>query len=150
VFGKALQCISKLGDDLFIEAYRDQLVLRTVNSSRSAYACYLFKEGFFHEFLAPTLPWAPAAGAATQGSQPATNATESEPIRCKASSKSCSGVFRSLGSIEKTVDQCLVKLDEAESRLIFKLKCKHGALALALRACKWGKGCWRRTPACLC
>ena len=66
-----------------------QLVLRTVNSSRSAYACFIFKESFFEDYNAPGLPWAPsAAGPRDDATQPGTAAgTAAEAIRCKASSK---------------------------------------------------------------
>ena len=69
-----------------------QIVLRTVNSSRSAYACYVFKESFFQEFNAPNLPWTPdpASTQAGSSSSPSQQSSESaEPLRCKASSKVC-------------------------------------------------------------
>ena len=40
--------------------------------------------------------------------------------------QSCSGVFRSLNTIDKTVDECVVKIDTADSKLVFTFKCKHG------------------------
>jgi hypothetical protein len=41
-------------------------------------------------------------------------------------SQCCSQVFRSLGTIERNVEQCRIKLDEVDSQLVFKLMCKHG------------------------
>ena len=57
-----------------------QLALRTVNSSRSAYACYLFAPGFFMQFNANT----PQNGGATGGGD---GDEEEEPFRCKITMK---------------------------------------------------------------
>lgn len=35
-------------------------------------------------------------------------------------------MFRSLASLEKTVEKCHIKLDEQKNRLTFTLHCKHG------------------------
>lgn len=37
-------------------------------------------------------------------------------------------MFRSLATLEKTVEKCHIKLDEQKSRLTFTLHCKHGLL----------------------
>jgi len=62
-----------------------QLLLRTVNAARSAYACYIYNENFFQEYEAPNLPWAPT-NATTQRSQ-ASGTEGGDAIRCKAVSK---------------------------------------------------------------
>ena len=40
--------------------------------------------------------------------------------------KSCLGVFKSLSTLEKNVDTCKLEYDEKETRLVFKLFCRHG------------------------
>ena len=72
MFGKAIHSLSKIGDEIYFEALSDavsifllniegqfinmnlniifQLALRTVNSSRSAYACFNFAKSFFMQF----------------------------------------------------------------------------------------------------
>ncbi|KAJ0002986.1 hypothetical protein NQD34_008135 [Periophthalmus magnuspinnatus] len=40
--------------------------------------------------------------------------------------QSVQSVFRSLATLEKTVEKCHIKLDEQKSRLTFTLHCKHG------------------------
>ncbi|XP_044061234.1 cell cycle checkpoint control protein RAD9A isoform X2 [Siniperca chuatsi] len=42
--------------------------------------------------------------------------------------KSVQAVFRSLASLEKTVEKCHIELDEQKNRLRFTLHCRHGLL----------------------
>ncbi|XP_072251754.1 cell cycle checkpoint control protein RAD9A isoform X2 [Leuresthes tenuis] len=42
--------------------------------------------------------------------------------------KSVQAVFRSLATLEKTVEKCRIELDEQKDRLTFTLHCKHGLL----------------------
>ncbi|XP_067373909.1 cell cycle checkpoint control protein RAD9A isoform X2 [Channa argus] len=49
-------------------------------------------------------------------------------FRCKMAIKSVQAVFRSLASLEKSVEKCHIELDEQKSRLTFTLHCKHGLL----------------------
>ncbi len=44
-------------------------------------------------------------------------------------SQSVQAVFRSLASLEKTVEKCHIELDEQKNRLTFTLHCKHGISA---------------------
>ncbi|TEA11737.1 hypothetical protein DBR06_SOUSAS6910224 [Sousa chinensis] len=83
-----------------------QLSLRTVNSSRSAYACFLFAPLFFQQYQA-----------ATPGQ---------DPLRCKILMKSFLSVFRSLAILEKTVEKCCISLNVRSSRLVVQLYCKYG------------------------
>lgn len=46
------------------------------------------------------------------------------PFMCV--SQSVQAVFRSLATLEKTVERCHIKLDEHKNRLTFTLHCKHG------------------------
>jgi len=39
----------------------------------------------------------------------------------------CSGIFRQLANVDKSVEKCHVELNDRDSRLIFKLHCKFGA-----------------------
>lgn len=40
--------------------------------------------------------------------------------------QSVQAVFRSLASLEKTVEKCHIELEEQRDRLTFTLHCKHG------------------------
>lgn len=106
VFGKAIHSLSRIGDELYLEPLEDGLSLRTVNSSRSAYACFLFAPLFFQQYQA-----------ATPGQ---------EPLRCKILLKSFLSVFRSLVMVEKTVEKCCISLNGKSSYLVVQLHCRYG------------------------
>ncbi|XP_045885644.1 cell cycle checkpoint control protein RAD9A isoform X2 [Micropterus dolomieu] len=106
VLAKAIHSLSRIGDELYVEPQEDGLALRSVNSSRSAYACFLFTPLFFNRYTIPS----------------------GHTFRCKMAIKSVQAVFRSLASLEKTVEKCHIQLDEQKNRLTFTLHCKHGLL----------------------
>ncbi|XP_037693936.1 cell cycle checkpoint control protein RAD9A [Choloepus didactylus] len=106
VLGRAVHSLSRLGDELYLEPLEDGLSLRTVNSSRSAYACFLFAPLFFQQYQAA--------------------APGQEPLRCKVLMKSFLSVFRSLVVLEKTVEKCCISLNDRSSRLVVQLHCKYG------------------------
>ncbi|XP_074985335.1 cell cycle checkpoint control protein RAD9A isoform X2 [Caretta caretta] len=108
VIGKAVHSLSRIGDELYVEPTEDGLSLRAVNSSRSAYACFLFAPLFFQLYEEGNLD------------------PDGETFRCKVLMKSFLGVFRSLPSLEKTVEKCLISLNPRASRLVVQLHCKYG------------------------
>ncbi|XP_066914078.1 cell cycle checkpoint control protein RAD9A-like [Clytia hemisphaerica] len=114
LFGRAIHCLSRIGDELFLEALKDGLALRTVNSSRSAYACFMFKSEFFVEYQ--------------QGCDEIDSSNPADMLKCKISMKSVLAIFKSLGTIEKTVEHCKIEFKPNECRLIFTLYCKHGII----------------------
>lgn len=106
MLAKAIHSLSRIGDELYVEPQDDGLALRSVNSSRSAYACFLFSSLFFSRYSTPS----------------------ERDFRCKMAIKSVQAVFRSLATLEKTVEKCHIELDEHKNRLTFTLHCKHGLL----------------------
>uniref|UniRef100_A0A8C8LL28 Cell cycle checkpoint control protein n=1 Tax=Oncorhynchus tshawytscha TaxID=74940 RepID=A0A8C8LL28_ONCTS len=106
VLAKAIHSLSRIGDELYLEPQEVGLALRSVNSSRSAYACFLFSPLFFSRYTIPL----------------------GHAFRCKMAIKCVQAVFRSLSSLEKTVEKCHIELDGEKSRLTFTLHCKHGLL----------------------
>jgi hypothetical protein len=50
VLGKALQALSKIGDELYMEAKSDRLSLITLNSSKTVCARFHFFETFFSSY----------------------------------------------------------------------------------------------------
>ncbi|NWY55634.1 RAD9A protein, partial [Chionis minor] len=113
--------LSRIGDELYLEPTDTGLSLRAVNSSRSAFASFLFAPFFFQRYEAGS-------------SQP-----DGERFRCKVLMKSFLGVFRSLPSLEKTVGKCLILLKPQASRLVVQLHCKYGVTKthnLAFQECE--------------
>ncbi|XP_063083692.1 cell cycle checkpoint control protein RAD9A isoform X2 [Cavia porcellus] len=106
VLGKAVHSLSRIGDELYLEPLDDGLSLRTVNSSRSAYACFLFAPLFFQQY------------------QPSTPGQDL--LRCKILMKSFLSIFRSLAMLEKTVEKCCISLNDRSSCLVVQLHCKYG------------------------
>ncbi|XP_034399973.1 cell cycle checkpoint control protein RAD9A [Cyclopterus lumpus] len=106
VLAKAIHSLSRIGDELYVEPQEDGLALRSVNSSRSAYACFLFAPLFFSRYTIPS----------------------GHTFRCKIAIKSVQAVFRSLATLEKTVEKCHIELDEQKNHLTFTLHCKHGLM----------------------
>ncbi|XP_066574710.1 cell cycle checkpoint control protein RAD9A isoform X2 [Amia ocellicauda] len=104
VLAKAIHSLSKIGEELYLEPLPDGLALRTVNSSRSAYACFFFSPLFFQKFV--------------------TTATTN--FRCKTPVKSVQAVFRSLSSLDRTVERCEIQMSTQCNTLTFTLHCKHG------------------------
>ncbi|XP_053548330.1 cell cycle checkpoint control protein RAD9A [Bombina bombina] len=101
--GRTVHSLSRIGDELYFEPLEDGLCLRSVNPSRSAYACFTLAPLFFHSYE-----------------------TTGEPCHCKIHMKSVVSVFRSLPSLEKTVEKCLISLSTTKSRLVIQLLCKYG------------------------
>ncbi|XP_020823948.1 cell cycle checkpoint control protein RAD9A isoform X3 [Phascolarctos cinereus] len=70
VLGKAAHSLSRIGDELYLEPLENGLSLRTVNASRSAFACFLFAPLFFQHYQAARPP-------------------QAQPPRCKVLMKEC-------------------------------------------------------------
>ncbi|XP_063046779.1 cell cycle checkpoint control protein RAD9A [Engraulis encrasicolus] len=106
VLAKAIHSLSRIGDELYFEPQDDGLGLRTVNSSRSAFASFLLSPLFFQRF----------------------QTSPGHSFRCKMPIKSVQTVFKSLSSLEKTVEKCRIEWKPDKSQLTFTLHCKHGLL----------------------
>ncbi|KAK3535991.1 hypothetical protein QTP70_023740 [Hemibagrus guttatus] len=106
VLAKAIHSLSRIGEELYLEPTEDGLTLRAVNSSRSAFACFLMSPLFFQRFQYPP----------------------DQAFRCKMPIKSIQTVFRSLSSLERSVEKCRIEMNTEKSRLRITLHCKHGLL----------------------
>ncbi|NWI07672.1 RAD9A protein, partial [Tichodroma muraria] len=113
--------LSRIGDELYLEPTESGLSLRAVNSSRSAFASFLFAPLFFQLY------------------EPGSAGPDTELFRCKVHMKSFLGIFRSLPSLEKSVGKCLILLKPRASRLVLQLHCKYGVTKthnLAFQECE--------------
>ncbi|KAK7087158.1 cell cycle checkpoint control protein RAD9A-like isoform X2 [Littorina saxatilis] len=116
VFGRAIHSLAKIGDEVYFEPLEQGLSLRTVNSSRSAYACFLFFPSYFQHY----------DDGSREDEAGRNSEEEEEGLRCKITVKSIMAVFRSLSTIEKTVEKCKISHNAREARLVFELHCRHG------------------------
>ncbi|XP_027010455.1 cell cycle checkpoint control protein RAD9A [Tachysurus fulvidraco] len=106
VLAKAIHSLSRIGEELYLEPTEDGLTLRAVNSSRSAFAYFLMSPLFFQRFKHPP----------------------DQAFRCKMPIKSVQTVFRSLSSLERSVEKCRIEINTEKSRLRITLHCKYGLL----------------------
>ncbi|XP_028432983.1 cell cycle checkpoint control protein RAD9B isoform X1 [Perca flavescens] len=108
-FGKAIQSLSRIGDELWLDPMVRGLALRSVNSAHSAYACFLFSPLFFQHY---------SLGSASEQS--------SETVKCKLAMKSILPLFRCLTSIERNVEQCQISIGTPNDRVMIQFFCRHG------------------------
>ncbi|KAJ7420228.1 Cell cycle checkpoint control protein RAD9A [Willisornis vidua] len=151
VLGQAVHSLSRIGDELYLEPTESGLSLRTVNSSHSAFASFLFAPLFFqlyepgpapdtehfrckvHMKVQPPCPGNPPAKSPQLFFRQVT-----VPVSIP-SPQSFLGVFRSLPSLEKSVGKCLILLKPRASRLVLQLHCKYGVTKthnLAFQECE--------------
>lgn len=109
-FAKALHCLCRLGNEIYVESKEDKIHIKTWNASRSTFASFSFEQSFF-EVITPFSP-----------------EENNEYLTCKISSKTFLQVFRSVNFIERSVETCEAKLSDNGDQLIFTLNCKHAVV----------------------
>lgn len=109
-FAKALHCLCRLGNEIYLESKGAKLHIKTWNASRSTFASFSFEQSFFEAIEAFTLD------------------ENDESLTCKISSKTFLQVFRSVNFIERSVETCEAKLSDNGDQLIFTLNCKHAVV----------------------
>jgi len=103
LFSKMVVCLSKVGEDLFIEATDTKLIFRTFNQNRSAYFYFAFEKLFFDNYE-------------LQDGQ--------QNFRCKILLKSCLAVFKN--THKNVVEKCLMCVNPTEEGIFFEMHCKLG------------------------
>ncbi|NXG55890.1 RAD9B protein, partial [Hemiprocne comata] len=91
------------------------LALRSVNSSRSAYACVFFSSMFFQHYC-----W-------TAVSQPCQKEKQFS-LPCKLIIKSVLPVFRCVNVLERNVEKCSIYTNINDHHITFQLLCRHGVV----------------------
>ncbi|XP_075879161.1 cell cycle checkpoint control protein RAD9B [Nelusetta ayraudi] len=110
-FRKALNALSRIGDELWLDPTARGLALRAVNAAHSAYGCFLFSPLFFLHYSLDSV------------SQQDGDAT----IRCKLSMKCFLPLFRCVTSLERSVERCHILLSGPRTdRLTVQFFCRHG------------------------
>ncbi|KAM6051648.1 cell cycle checkpoint control protein RAD9B [Theristicus caerulescens] len=115
VFGRAIHAIARISDEFWFDPIEKGLALRSVNSSRSAYAYVFFSSMFFQHYC-----W-------TAVSQPCQKEKQLS-LPCKLIIKSVLPVFRYVNVLERNVEKCSIYTNVNDHHITFQLLCKHGVV----------------------
>ncbi|NXL10034.1 RAD9B protein, partial [Mesembrinibis cayennensis] len=115
VFGRAIHAIARISDEFWFDPIEKGLALRSVNSSRSAYAYVFFSSMFFQHYC-----W-------TAVSQPCQKEKQLS-LPCKLIIKSVLPVFRYVNVLERNVEKCSIYTNINDHHITFQLLCKHGVV----------------------
>ncbi|NWV47047.1 RAD9B protein, partial [Daphoenositta chrysoptera] len=115
VFGRAIHAIARISDEFWFDPVEKGLALRSVNSSRSAYACVFFSSMFFQHYC-----W-------TAVSQPCQKEKQLS-LPCKLIIKSVLPVFRCVNVLERNVEKCSISTNPNDHHITFQLLCRHGVV----------------------
>ncbi|NXS65416.1 RAD9B protein, partial [Pandion haliaetus] len=121
VFGRAIHAIARISDEFWFDPVERGLALRSVNSSRSAYAYVFFSSMFFQHYC-----W-------TAVSQPCQKEKQLS-LPCKLIIKSVLPVFRCVNVLERNVEKCSIYTNINGHHITFQLLCKYGRLHVKLLA----------------
>ncbi|KAM6403795.1 cell cycle checkpoint control protein RAD9B [Rhynochetos jubatus] len=125
VFGRAVHAIARISDEFWFDPIEKGLALRSVNSSRSAYACVFFSSMFFQHYC-----W-------TVVSQPCQKEKRLS-LPCKLIVKSVLPVFRCANMLERNIEKCSISTNINDHHVTFQFFCKHGVVKtynLTFREC---------------
>ncbi|KER31023.1 hypothetical protein T265_13071, partial [Opisthorchis viverrini] len=106
-FIRCINSLGKFGHEIYFEWSSDGLVLKTVNSSRSAYAAVAFKPAFFEKVAHMALD---------------------RVTRFKIPSRSCCNVFKLSASLEKAVNKCRLMLSSDDTVFVVQFFCRYGVV----------------------
>ncbi|XP_069353417.1 cell cycle checkpoint control protein RAD9B isoform X2 [Eulemur rufifrons] len=113
VFGKAIQALSRISDELWLDPSEKGLSLRSVNSCRSAYGCILFSSVFFQHYQ-----WSTSV-------KMNVNDTTSN-LNCKLGMKSVVPIFKCLNSLERNVEKCKIFTRSDKCKVVIQFFCRYG------------------------
>ncbi|XP_062943801.1 cell cycle checkpoint control protein RAD9B [Cynocephalus volans] len=114
LFGKAIQALSRISDELWLDPSGKGLALRSVNSCRSAYGCVLFSPVFFQHYQ-----WSTSV-------KMNDNDTTLNFLNCKLGMKSILPIFRCLNSLERNVEKCKIFTTSDKCKIVIQFFCRHG------------------------
>ncbi|NWU35692.1 RAD9B protein, partial [Hylia prasina] len=115
VFGRAIHAIARISDEFWFDPIERGLALRSVNSSRSAYACVFFSSMFFQHYC-----WTAVPHPCQQEQQ--------FSLPCKLIIKSVLPVFRCANVLERNVEKCSISTNPSDHHVTFQLLCRHGVV----------------------
>ncbi|NXN15797.1 RAD9B protein, partial [Indicator maculatus] len=115
VFGRAIHAIARISDEFWFDPIEKGLALRSVNSSRSAYAYVFFSSMFFQHYC-----W-------TAVSQPCQKEKRLS-VTCKLVIKSVLPIFRCVNVLERNVEKCSISANTNDHHITFQFLCRHGVV----------------------
>ncbi|XP_021268392.1 cell cycle checkpoint control protein RAD9B isoform X3 [Numida meleagris] len=125
VFGRAVHAIARVSDEFCFDPIDKGLALRSVNSSRSAYAYFFFSSMFFQQYCC------------TAASRPCQKEQQLS-LACKLIIKSVLPIFRCVNVLERHVEKCNIYTDAKDHHITFQLLCRNGIVKthnLAFQEC---------------
>ncbi|KAK4878584.1 hypothetical protein RN001_011090 [Aquatica leii] len=105
VLSRIINALSKIGDDIYLEAKTDCLCLKSVNMTTTAYCTINLYEIFFTTYEAGQIG--------------------NDVLSCRLPMKGILGVFKSHGHKDKKPEFCKIVLKQSDSKIIFKFRYKH-------------------------
>ncbi|XP_014215016.1 cell cycle checkpoint control protein RAD9A [Copidosoma floridanum] len=109
ILARAVQMLSKIGDEMFVQPQEDCLSFRSVNGTNSAYVDVTFQENYFSYYAYEDLE-------------------RTDALRCKILIRSALAVFKSPSLIDKQVESCHIQLEEDSEKLCFIVKYKNSVI----------------------
>ncbi|XP_004843873.1 cell cycle checkpoint control protein RAD9B isoform X2 [Heterocephalus glaber] len=113
VFGKAIQALSRVSDELWLDPSEKGLALRSLNSSSSACGYVLFSSVFFEHYQ-----WSASKEMNDDG--------RSLYLNCKLGMKSILPIFRCVNSFERYVEKCKIFTTSDKCKVVIQFFCRHG------------------------
>ncbi|KAM6166398.1 cell cycle checkpoint control protein RAD9B [Erethizon dorsatum] len=113
VFGKAIQALSRVSEELWLDPSEKGLALQSINSSSSAYGYVLFSSVFFEHYQ-----WSTSKKMNDNG--------RSLYLNCKLGMKSILPIFRCLNSFERNVEKCKIFTRSDKCKVVIQFFCRHG------------------------
>ncbi len=133
VLGRAVHCLGRIGEDLYLEPQSDGLALRTMNSARSAFTSFLFCPQFFTSYSQTT-----KRDERGEGDDEGKNANCKLPLKVSpppfrdlriplvanlfffSSSlfQSVYSVFRSISALERTVESADIEIEPSKDQVL--------------------------------
>uniref|UniRef100_A0A8C9FSX0 Secreted protein n=1 Tax=Pavo cristatus TaxID=9049 RepID=A0A8C9FSX0_PAVCR len=115
VFGRAVHAMARVSDEFCFDPIDKGLALRSVNSSRSAYAYVFFSSVFFQHYCCTAAP------------RPCQKDKQLS-LACKLIIKSVLPIFRCVNMLERHVEKCNIYTNAKDHHITFQLLCRNGTL----------------------